>query len=116
MRLEKIRRSVCKESLFSSLVFSYLFFFPSTLSVQSNHDGQVDKHREVGQKREIQGENGGRVDIQRLEERLHAEREERGRLEMEMEKQRRVREILEEQRERERGRSLGLVGTASAAV
>ncbi|XP_073331535.1 protein fantom [Pagrus major] len=73
-----------------------------TLSVQSNHDAPVEKHREVDQRRERHGENISRTDIQRLEERLQSEREERGRLELEKEKLRREREIFEEQRERER--------------
>lgn len=80
-----------------------LLGFRSTLSVQSNRDGQVGKHREVEQKREKQGENICSMDIQKLEEMLQAEREERRRLELEKEKLRREREILEEQRERERG-------------
>lgn len=94
---------------FSLYFYIYLFFFPSTLSVQSNHDGRVDIHREVDQKRVKQGENSSRMDIQRLEERLQAEREERGRLELEMEKLKRERAILEEQRERERGKSFSLL-------
>lgn len=69
----------------------------------------MDKHSEVDQRREKQEENFGRMDIQRLEERLQAEREERSRLEQEMEKEIRSREMLEEQRERERGRSLSLL-------
>lgn len=69
----------------------------------------MDKHSEVDQKREKQGENFGMMDIQRLEERLQAEREERSRLEQELEKQIRGREILEEQRECDRGRSLSLL-------
>lgn len=43
------------------------------------------------------------MDIQRLEERLQKEREERGRLELELEKLQRERAILEEQTE-QRGR------------
>ncbi|XP_036969270.1 protein fantom isoform X2 [Acanthopagrus latus] len=73
-----------------------------TLSVQSSNDAPVEKHRGVDQKREKHGENISRTDIQRLEERLLAEREERGRLELEKEKLRREREMFEEQRERER--------------
>lgn len=74
--------------------------------MQSNRDAPVVRHREVDQKREKHGENVGRTDIPRLEERLLAEREERGRLELEREKLRRERETFEEQRERERGRAL----------
>lgn len=74
--------------------------------MQSKHDGRVDQHREVDQRGKKQGENISRTDIQRLEERLQAEREERGRLELEKEKLRREKEKLEEQRERENGRSL----------
>lgn len=71
--------------------------------MQSNRDGLVERYREVEQKREKQGEDICRTDIQRLEEMLQAEREERRRLELEKEKLRREREMLEEQRERERG-------------
>lgn len=77
--------------------------------MQSKHDGQVDQHREVDRKGKKQGENICRTDIQRLEERLQAEREERGRLELEKEKLRREKEKLEVQRERENGRSLGML-------
>lgn len=83
--------------------------------MQSNHDGRVERHREVekprevDQKREKEGENICRMDIQRLEEMLQAEREERGRLEMEKEKLRREKEMLEEQRERHGGKSLGVL-------
>lgn len=71
----------------------------STLSIQSNHDVNVDKHREVDRKR------GDRVDIQGLEDRLQAEREERRKLEMEMEmvKLKQEREIMEKQRDQRRG-------------
>ncbi|KAM9335197.1 protein fantom [Symphorus nematophorus] len=81
---------------------NYDTLLESTLSAQSNHDDRVEKHVEVDQKREIAEENISRMDIQRLEERLHAEREERVRLELEKEKLRQEKEILEEQRERER--------------
>ncbi|XP_042367761.1 protein fantom [Plectropomus leopardus] len=73
-----------------------------TLSVQSNHDGKVEQHREVNQRREEQGEIISSMDMQRLEDMLQAERGQRGMLELEMEKLRREKEILEEQRERER--------------
>lgn len=56
------------------------------------------------------------VDTQRLEERLHTEREERSRLELELEKLRQERDILEEQNERERGGSLNLFCAESATV
>lgn len=74
--------------------------------MQSSHDAPVVRHREVDQRREKHGENISRTDIPRLEERLLAEREERGRLELEKEKLRRERETFEEQREQERGRGL----------
>lgn len=74
--------------------------------MQSSHDAPVVRHREVDQRREKHVENISRTDIPRLEERLLAEREERGRLELEKEKLRRERETFEEQRERERGRGL----------
>ncbi len=90
-------------SPFISICIYLPFFFPSTLSVQSTRDGQVEKYREVEQKREKQGESISRMDVQRLEEMLQAEREERRRLELEREKLRREREMLEEQREQERG-------------
>ncbi|KAI3376547.1 hypothetical protein L3Q82_017002 [Scortum barcoo] len=73
-----------------------------TLSVQSHRDAQVGKHSEVEQKREGQGETIYRMDTQRLEEMLQAEREERRRLELEKENLRREMEILAEQRERDR--------------
>lgn len=69
----------------------------STLSIQSNHDVNVDKHREVDQKK------GDRVDIQGLEDRLQTEREERRKLEMEMVKLKQERGILEKQRDQRRG-------------
>lgn len=78
----------------------------STLSVQSSHDGQMEKKTEVEQEREEVAGNACRIDIQRLEETLQVEREERGRLEVEKEKLRQEKEMLEEQRERERGRRL----------
>lgn len=57
----------------------------------------------MDQKREKWAENSSRVDIQRLEERLQEEREERGRLEAELGKLQRERAISEEQREQARG-------------
>lgn len=59
----------------------------------------MDKHREVDQKR------ADRVDIQGLEDRLQAEREERRKLELEMEmaKLKQEKEILEKQRDQGRG-------------
>lgn len=63
----------------------------------------MEKQREVDQKREKWAENSSRMDIQRLEERLQEEREERGRLELELEKLQRERAVLEEQTE-QRGR------------
>ncbi|XP_029311195.1 protein fantom, partial [Cottoperca gobio] len=81
---------------------NYDTLLDSTLSVQSNNDGEVEQHREVNQRREERGENIGRMDIQRLEEMLREERGERGRVEREKEKLRREKEILEEKRERDR--------------
>lgn len=83
--------------------------FRSTLSVQSNHDGQVGKQTEVDQERDKVGGNVCRIDIQRLEEMLQVEREERGRLELEKEKLRQEKEMLEEQRERDRGKRFSSV-------
>ncbi|XP_068569655.1 protein fantom [Cebidichthys violaceus] len=85
---------------------NYDTLIESTLSVQSNHDGKVEQHKEVNQMREEQGEHISRMDIRRLEEMLQAERGERGRLELEKEKLRREKEILEEKRERERDSSV----------
>lgn len=82
--------------------------------MQTNHDGwleklkEMERHREVDQKREKQGEIS-RMDIQRLEEMLQAERGERSRLELEREKLRREKAMLEEQREREGGTSLSML-------
>ncbi|XP_051285385.1 protein fantom isoform X2 [Dicentrarchus labrax] len=81
---------------------NYDTLLENTLSGQSNPDGRVDKHIEVDLRREKPEENISRTDIQRLEERLQAEREERGRLELAKEKLRREKETLEEQTERER--------------
>ncbi|XP_054457821.1 protein fantom [Anoplopoma fimbria] len=85
---------------------NYDTLIESTLSVQSNQDGKVEQHREVNQRREEQGEHISRMDIQRLEEMLQAERGERGRLELEKEKLRREKEILEEKWEREKDSSV----------
>ena len=83
--------------------------FPSTLSAQSNHDGHVEVRSVVEHKSEDVGPNVCRLDIQRLEEALRAEREERGRLELEKEKLRQEKKMLEEHRERDRGRSLSML-------
>ena len=87
-------------------MFIFILFHPSTLSEQSHHDGTVEQHREVNQRREERRENIGSMDIQRLEEQLREERGERSRLELEKDKLRREKEILEERRERERGGSI----------
>lgn len=55
------------------------------------------------------GEREGRLDVQRLQEILKVEREQRSRLELDKEKLRQEKEILEEQRDRERGRSLSML-------
>ncbi|KAL3046587.1 hypothetical protein OYC64_004554 [Pagothenia borchgrevinki] len=81
---------------------NYDTLLDSTLSEQSHHDGTVEQHREVNQRREERGENIGSMDTQRLEELLREERGERSRLELEKDKLRREKEILEERRERER--------------
>ncbi|XP_030018143.1 protein fantom isoform X2 [Sphaeramia orbicularis] len=73
-----------------------------TLSVQSSHDVQTEKPTEVKLKMEQHGENVWRMDIQRLEQMLQVEREERSRLELEKERLRQEKERLEEQRARER--------------
>lgn len=70
---------------------------PSTLSVQSKHDLQMDKPKEVDQK------NVDWTKMYELEERLRTEREERNKLELEMEKLRQEREALEVQKEQETG-------------
>ncbi|XP_075307000.1 protein fantom [Odontesthes bonariensis] len=80
---------------------NYDTLLKSTLSAQSDQDGQVQKHREVEQSREMVVESIRRMDIQRLEEMLQAEREERSRLELEKEKLRHEKETLEEQRQEE---------------
>lgn len=72
-------------------VVSYALF-PSTLSVQSKHDVQMEKFKEEEQKRD-------RMEVYRLEERLQTEREERNTLELEIQKLRRERELLEEQKD-----------------
>lgn len=63
---------------------------PSTLSVQSKHDVQMDKPNEADQKRD-------RMEMYRLEERLQTEQEERNKLELEIQKLRREKDLLEEQ-------------------
>ncbi|XP_034413660.1 protein fantom, partial [Cyclopterus lumpus] len=83
---------------------NYDALLESTLSLQSNPDGMVERHRDVNQRREEQGEHTSRMDIQRLEEMLQEERGERGRLEKE--KLRQEKEMLEEKRERERESSV----------
>lgn len=70
---------------------------PSTLSVQSKHDVQMDKPKEVDQT------NVDWKKMYELEERLRTEREERNELELEIQKLRQEREELEEQKEHERG-------------
>ncbi|KAF0039115.1 hypothetical protein F2P81_009599 [Scophthalmus maximus] len=82
---------------------NYDTLLESTLSAQSNPDGHVEKRSKLDRKSEDVGQSVCRLDIQRLEEILQAEREERDRLEREKEKLRQEKEILEEQRDRERG-------------
>ncbi|XP_034532655.1 protein fantom [Notolabrus celidotus] len=73
-----------------------------TLVAEGNHVEQVVKGREDDQSRGEGEETFSRIIIQRLEENLQAEREERGRLRMEKEDLRREKESLAEQRGRER--------------
>ncbi|XP_035481633.2 protein fantom isoform X2 [Scophthalmus maximus] len=82
---------------------NYDTLLESTLSAQSNPDGHVEKRSKLDRNSEDVGQSICRLDIQRLEEILQAEREERDRLEREKEKLRQEKEILEEQRDRERG-------------
>lgn len=65
----------------------------------------MNKENEPGQKSQVEGEKIKRMDIQRLEELLKAEREERQRLELEREMLRQEKPIFEEQKQGERGRS-----------
>ncbi|XP_062240321.1 protein fantom [Platichthys flesus] len=81
---------------------SYDTLLKSTLYTQTNHDGRVEVHSVVDHKSQDVGPNVCRLDIQRLEEALGAEREERGRLELEKEKLRQEMKMLEEHRERDR--------------
>ncbi|XP_053272543.1 protein fantom [Pleuronectes platessa] len=81
---------------------NYDTLLESTLSAQSNHDGHVEVRSVVDHKSEDVGPSVCRLDIQRLEEALGAEREERGRLELEKEKLRQEMKMLEEHRERDR--------------
>lgn len=70
---------------------------PSTLSVQSKQDVQMDKPKEADQK------NVDWATVVGVEERLRTEMEERSKLEREILELRREREALEEQKERETG-------------
>ncbi|TNN50495.1 PC-esterase domain-containing protein 1A [Liparis tanakae] len=81
---------------------NYDALLESTLSVQTSHNGEVERRREVSHRREEPGDHTGRMDIQRLEDMLQAERAARGRLELEKETLRREKETLEERRERGR--------------
>lgn len=75
-----------------------------TLSDQSSLRGHVEKHRDVDQMRQKVEENICSRDVQRLEQMLQAEREERGRLELEVERLRREKERLEEHGGQESGK------------
>lgn len=77
--------------------------FFSTLSAQSNNEKQAETLRGVEQKKVKLVENSRTEDVQRLQEMLQAEREERSKLELEREKLRWDKKALEEQREREEG-------------
>ncbi|CAN9509455.1 unnamed protein product [Ophioblennius macclurei] len=72
-----------------------------TLSAKSSRDDLVEKQGEVDRRTENVVESILRMDLQRMEEMLQAEREERVQLEQEKDKLRQEKEILEEQRERE---------------
>ncbi|XP_013874687.1 protein fantom isoform X2 [Austrofundulus limnaeus] len=76
----------------------------STLSGQSNDEKQAEMLRVVEQKKEKLVESICREDVQRLQEMLQAEREERSKLELEKEKLRQDKKALEEQRGREEER------------
>ncbi|CAG5929369.1 unnamed protein product [Menidia menidia] len=80
---------------------NYDTLLQSSLSTQSDQDGQVEKHGKVDQTREAVVESIHCMDIQRLEEMLGAEREERNRLELEKEKLWQEKELLEQQRKQE---------------
>ncbi|KAK2862762.1 hypothetical protein Q5P01_002295 [Channa striata] len=82
---------------------NYDSLLESTLSAQSNPSAQVGKQIAVEGKREEEGQIIWTAEIQRLEEMLQVEREERGRLELEKDKLTQEKMILEEQREQERG-------------
>ncbi|KAM3857798.1 protein fantom-like [Diretmus argenteus] len=77
---------------------SYDSLLQSTLSTQSHRSDPMDKERELGKEKER--EEMWRMDVQRLEEMLRVEREERERLEKEKERLRQEKEIVLEQRER----------------
>lgn len=70
---------------------------PSSLSVQSKHDVQMDKPKDVDQK------NVDWTKMRGLEERLRAETEERNKLEREIQRLRWERDTLEERKQHETG-------------
>ncbi|XP_065806913.1 protein fantom [Labrus bergylta] len=73
-----------------------------TLADQRNQGDQLEKCSEDDQKRVTEGEQLSSINIQRLEEILQAEREERVKLRLEKDNLRREKERLEEQRELEK--------------
>ncbi|XP_041738657.2 protein fantom isoform X4 [Coregonus clupeaformis] len=81
---------------------SYDTLLESTLSAHSHTEEKVDRERELEKDREREKEEIWRMDIERLEEILRVEREERGRLEEEKERLQLDKERIEEQQERER--------------
>ncbi|KAM4565093.1 protein fantom [Fundulus diaphanus] len=87
---------------------SYDTLLQSTLSAQNPPDARAETHREAEQKERLV-ENIVRPDLlQRLEEMLREEREERSKLELEKDKLRREKEMLEEDREREEELSVAM--------
>ncbi|XP_061566415.1 protein fantom [Cololabis saira] len=82
---------------------NYDALLKSALSGQSQSDNQLETHREAVQSGKMRVENIQSMDIQRLQDMLHAEREERSRLELELEKEklRQEKRMLEQHRERD---------------
>lgn len=66
----------------------------------------MEKHQDVDQVRQKVEENICSRDVQRLEQMLQAEREERGRLELEVERLRREKERMEEHGGQESGKRI----------
>ena len=79
------------------------------MSAQSHHGEKEDKEKNLEKEREREKEEIWRMDIRRLEEILHVEREERGRLEEEKEMMRLEKERTVDQMEREKGKKTQLL-------